>query len=111
LPEPLPGWKVGFVIDMYLLKYLNFRMLPTVGFYENHLHYRYDDNTTKKLLKDATMVVLPLMLKYKSARRGNVAMYVTGGFSPSLEAAGGSDDFDTIETLQLKDWNYSIDAG
>lgn len=111
VPEPLPGWKVGFVVDMYLLKYLSFRVLPTVGFYEHHLHYRYTDNTTQTLLKDATMVELPLMLKYKSARRGNVAMYVVGGFSPSLEAAGGTDDLDTDETIQLRNWNYAIDAG
>lgn len=111
VPEALPGWKVGFVVDMYLMKYLSFRVLPTVGFYEQNIHYRFTDNNTRTLLKDATMVELPLMLKYKSARRGNVAMYVTGGFNPSLEAAGSSDDFESDETLQLRNWNYSIDAG
>lgn len=50
VPEALPGWKVGFVVDMYLLKYLNFRVLPTVGFYEQNVHYRFTDNTTLSLI-------------------------------------------------------------
>ncbi|WP_258098764.1 type IX secretion/gliding motility protein PorT/SprT [Marinoscillum pacificum] len=111
VPGALPGWKVGFVVDMALLNYLSFRVLPTVGFYEQNLTYRYRDRTSRTELKDATMVELPLMLKYKSARRGNVAMYVTGGFSPSIEASGKGDELDTRERLRLRDINMAIDAG
>lgn len=111
VPGALPGWKVGFVVDMALWKYISFRVLPTVGFYEQNLTYRYTDGTELTELKDATLVELPLMLKYKSARRGNVAMYVTGGFSPSIEASGKGDELDTRQRLQLRDVNFSIDAG
>lgn len=111
IPGNLPGWKVGFVVDMYLLKYLSFRVLPTVGFYEHDLTYRYTDGNSLLELKDATMVEVPLMLKYKSARRGNVAMYVTGGFNPAFEAAGRGDELNNTETLELRSWNFAIDAG
>lgn len=111
VPGNLPGWKVGFVVDMAILKHLSFRVLPTVGFYEHDLTYRYVDGSTLNELKDATLVELPLMVKYKSERRGNVAMYVTGGFSPSLEASGRGDELDNQETLELRHWNFSIDAG
>ncbi|REE05749.1 putative protein-translocating porin PorT [Marinoscillum furvescens DSM 4134] len=111
VPGHLPGWKVGFVVDMNLLQYLSFRVLPTVGFYEQDLTYRYTDGTSHRELKDATLVELPLMLKYKSARRGNIAMYVTGGISPALEASGKGDELDTRERLELRNWNASIDAG
>tara|TARA_Y100000310_G_scaffold342297_1_gene444918 strand:- start:7914 stop:8567 length:654 start_codon:yes stop_codon:yes gene_type:complete len=111
VPGPLAGWKVGFVVDMYLWDYLSFRVLPTVGFYEQNLTYRFRDGTSRKELKDATMVELPLMLKYKSARRGNVAMYVVGGVSPSIEASGKGDELDTQERLELRDINFAIDAG
>lgn len=111
VPGALPGWKVGFVVDMYLWKYMSFRILPTVGFYEQNLTYRYTDGTELKELKDATLVELPMMLKYKSARRGNVAMYVIGGFSPALEASGKGDELDTEEHLTLRNINFSIDAG
>lgn len=111
VPGHLPGWKVGFVVDMYLLKYLSFRALPTVGFYEYDLTYRFTDGREINELKPATMVELPLMLKYKSARRGNVAMYVTSGISPAFEAAGKGDEFDTRARLELRNWNFSVDAG
>lgn len=111
VPGKLPGWKVGFVVDMYLYKYLSFRILPTVGFYEQDLTYRFTDGQELRELKDATLVELPLMLKYKSARRGNVAMYVTGGFSPSLEASGRGDELDSRERLELRNVNFAIDAG
>lgn len=111
VPSNLPGWKVGFVVDMYLWKYLSFRVLPTVGFYENQLTYRFIDGRTIEELKPATLVEVPLLLKYKSARRGNVAMYVVGGVNPAFEAAGKGDQVETQERLSLRDWNLSVDAG
>lgn len=111
VPGNLPGWKVGFIVDMALQEYISFRVLPTVGFYEYDLTYRFTDGRTIRELKPATMVEVPLMLKYKSARRGNVAMYITGGLSPSFEAAGKGDQFDTQEGLALRDWNVAVDAG
>jgi hypothetical protein len=111
VPGQLPGWKVGFIVDMALHEYLSFRILPTVGFYENDLTYRYTDGRELRELKPATMVELPLLLKLKSARRGNIAMYALGGINPAFEAAGKGDQFDTEERLALRDWNVSIDAG
>lgn len=111
VPGHLPGWKVGFVVDMSLSQYLSFRVLPTVGFYEQNLKYRYTDGTSLTELKDATLVELPLLIKYKSARRGNIAMYAIGGFSPSLEASGRGDDFNNTESIELRNINYAITAG
>ncbi len=111
VPGALPGWKVGFVVDMSLWQYISFRALPTVGFYEQNLTYRFWDGSEIVELKDATMVELPLMIKYKSARRGNVAMYVIGGFSPSIEASGKGDETGSDESLELRNINFSIDAG
>lgn len=111
VPGNLPGWKVGFIADMYLVKSLSLRTLLTVAFYEHNLTYRYTDGTTREELKDATLVELPIMLKYKSARRGNVAMYVTGGFTTALEAAGKGDERDTRQRLELRDWNFAIEGG
>lgn len=111
VPASMPGWKVGFVVDMYLTPYLSFRVLPTVGFYEQSLKYRYTDGTSTTLLKDATMVELPLLLKYKSARRGNVAMYAVGGITPALEASGKSDEIDNTESIELRNVDCAITAG
>ena len=111
IPGNLGGFKLGFVINMKVFEYLDFRVLPTVGFYENDLTYRFTNGTTQRELKDATMIELPLMLKYKSARRGNLAMYMIFGVNPSLEAAGKGDEADTREKLELRNWNIAIDVG
>lgn len=110
VPGNLAGFKLGFVINMRIVKNLDFRILPTVGFYENDLLYRYTDLSDLRVLKDATMVELPMLLKYKSERRGNLAMYLLGGVNPSFEASGKGDEADG-EVLELKNWNISVDVG
>ncbi len=111
VPGNLPGWKVGFVVDMLINPVLSFRILPTVGFYEYDLTYRFTDGTSIKDLKPPTMVELPLLIKYKSARRGNIAIYTVGGINTAFEAAGQGDELDTRERLTLRNWNFSVDAG
>ncbi|WP_420316246.1 porin family protein [Ekhidna sp.] len=111
IPGNLGGFKLGFVINMKLGTYVDFRLLPTVGFYENDLSYRFTNGITQRELKDATMVELPMLIKYKSARRGNLAMYMLAGVNPSLEASGKSDEQDIGEKLELRNWDISIDVG
>lgn len=111
VPGNLGGFKLGFVINMKVSEYLDFRILPTVGFYENDLSYRFTNGITQRELKDATMVELPLLLKYKSARRGNLAMYMVFGINPSLEASGKGDEQDVSQKLELRNWNLAIDVG
>ncbi|MEQ9467553.1 MAG: porin family protein [Ekhidna sp.] len=111
VPGNLGGFKLGFVINMKISEYLDFRLLPTVGFYENDLTYRFTNGISQRELKDATMVELPLLLKYKSARRGNIAMYMLAGVNPSFEAAGKGDEQDVGQKLELRNWNIAIDVG
>ncbi|WP_425390597.1 outer membrane beta-barrel protein [Ekhidna sp.] len=111
VPGNLGGFKLGFVINMKLGTYTDFRILPTVGFYENDLSYRFTNGTTQRELKDATMVELPMLIKYKSARRGNLAMYMLAGINPSLEASGKGDEQDVGQKLELRNWDVSIDVG
>lgn len=111
VPGNLGGFKVGFLSNMKITPYLDFRGSITVGFYENDLLYRMTDGSSIRELKDATMVEIPLLLKYKSARRGNVAMYMLAGVNPSIEAAGSTDERDVTQKLELKNWNMAIDLG
>ncbi len=111
VPGNLGGFKLGFIANMKVAPQLDFRSSITVAFYENDLLYRFTDNTDLRELKDATMVEFPLLLKYKSNRRGNVAMYVLGGFTPSFEAASKSSKEDVIEKLELRGWNYAVEIG
>jgi len=111
VPENFGGFKLGFVINMRIAQYLDFRILPTVGFYENVLTYRYTNGSQFREVNDATMMELPLLLKYKSQRRGNLAMYLVGGINTSLEAAGRGDEVDNRERLELRNYSVALDVG
>ena len=109
VPGNLGGFKLGFVVNFLLFQYLDVRVLPTVGFYQNNLQYRFTDGTTITELRDPTYVELPLLLKYKSVRRGNARMYLLGGITPSIRAAGkGTDD---EERLLIKSTNIAFELG
>ena len=111
VPGNLGGFKLGFIANMKINPQLDFRSSITVGFYEFDLLYRFTDNTEQRELKDATMVEFPLLLKYKSVRRGNLAMYVLGGVTPSFEAASKSSREDVVEKLEIKSWNMAFEIG
>lgn len=111
VPGNLGGFKLGFIANMRISDYWDFRSSITVGFYENDLLYRFTNNTDQRELKDATMVEFPMLLKYKSVRRGNAAAYLLAGINPSFEASGKGSEQDVGERLELKSWNMAIEVG
>ncbi len=111
VPGNLPGFKIGFVINFHLLENLDFRVLPTVGFYESDLTYRYTNFTETRFVKDATLVEIPLLFKYKSQRRGNYGMYLLAGVKPTFEAVGRGQKEDTSEKLDLLRNQLNIEIG
>ncbi len=111
VPGSLPGFKIGFVVNFHLLENLDFRILPTVGFYESDLTYRYTNFTETRHVKDATLVEIPLLFKYKSQRRGNYGMYLLAGIKPTFEAVGRGQREDTSEKLDLLQNQMNIEIG
>ena len=111
VPGNLAGFKLGFIVNFHLLQFLDFRILPTVAFYENDLTYRYTDLTETRTIKDATIVEIPLLFKYKSQRRGNYAMYLLGGIKPSFEAVGRGQKEDRSEKIDLLKNQMNIEVG
>jgi len=106
-----PGFSLGFLVNLRLNSDLDLRIMPKAGFYDHQLEYNYTDETRQTQLTETTMVEFPILLKYKSMRRGNVRMYMIGGFTPSIEASGKNDIQATTEVLDIKQTNLSIDAG
>ena len=111
-----PGWSagfsLGFIVNYRITDLLDFRVTPKVAFYEHTLKYRYTDETpTEEKLMETTMVELPLLLKYKSERRGNIRMYMIGGAKPALEASGKKDVENRSSTLGVTNMNLSLEAG
>ena len=107
-----PGFSLGFIVNYRITDLLDFRVTPKVAFYEHTLRYRYTDETpTEEHLVETTMVELPLLLKYKSERRGNIRMYMIGGVKPALEASGKKDRENASSALGITGTNLSLEAG
>jgi hypothetical protein len=105
------GFTLGFLVNYRIHEVLDLRITPSVAFYEHALQYRYTDKTSEEQLVETTMVEFPMLLKYKSSRRGNVRMYMVGGFKPAIEASGKKDVASNKESLEVKTVNLNIEAG
>jgi hypothetical protein len=103
------GFSLGFIVNYRLSEFLDLRLTPQVAFYEQSVRYQYTDETFSDATVESTMVEVPLLLKYKSERRGNIRMYMIGGVKPAFEASGKKEQ--TKEELELKGTNISIEAG
>jgi hypothetical protein len=111
IPEWKPGFSLGFIVNLRLHEFVDLRLTPKVAFYEHTLKYYFTDNTSVEELVETTMVEFPLLLKYKSMRRGNVRMYMIGGIKPGIEASGKKEIENITTSLEVKNFSFSIDAG
>lgn len=105
------GFSLGFLVNLRFNDVLDLRILPKAGFYDHKLMYFYTNNTTRQQLVETTMVEIPILLKYKSQRRGNVRMYMIGGITPAIEASGKKNVQSTTANLDIRATNLSLDAG
>jgi hypothetical protein len=110
----VPGWSggfsLGFIVNYRLDDQLDVRLTPKVGFYENKVTYIYTDGTAREdALVENTMVEFPILLKYKSQRRGNIRMYMIGGVTPAIEASGKKSESD--QALEITGSNLSLEGG
>ena len=111
VPNNLPGFKLGFIANIHAFQYLDIRASITFAFYEFDLDYRFTDGTTLNVLQDPTMVEFPILLKYKSQRRGNMGFYLLGGINPAFQASAKGDEATAEETLETTGFNLAIDVG
>jgi hypothetical protein len=111
-PTWSPGFSLGFIVNYKLAEFFDLRLTPKVAFYEHRLRYLYtDDQATHEELVETTMVEFPLLLKYKSERRGNIRMYMIGGVKPGIEASGKKKLENVTNVLEVKGSNLSVDFG
>ncbi|MFM9838264.1 MAG: porin family protein [Cyclobacteriaceae bacterium] len=110
-PQFLPGFSLGFLVNYRLNEFFDLRLMPKAGFYSHYLTYYYTNRTTQSQRVETTMVEFPLLLKFKSMRRGNVRMYMVGGITPSIEASGKNDIGNSSGAIPILKRNITLDAG
>jgi hypothetical protein len=111
IPHWKPGFSLGFIVNYRITEFLDLRLTPEVAFYEHRLQYNFTDGTSRDQLVETTMVEFPLLLKYKSMRRGNIRMYMIGGIKPGIEASGKKEIENSSTQLEVKNMNLNLEAG
>jgi hypothetical protein len=111
MAEFSPGFSLGFLVNYRINEFLDFRLMPKAGFYTHKLRYSYTDETERLQFVETTHVEFPLLLKYKSMRRGNVRMYMIGGVTPGFELSGKNDVQSSTSTLDIRKSNIQLEGG
>ncbi len=112
----VPSWSQGFslgaILNYRFADFFDFRITPDFAFYEHRLTYLYAKDPSKEQLVETVMVELPLLIKYKSERRGNIRMYMLGGIKPAIEASGKRQITNTTSKgIDIKGKNLSLELG
>lgn len=110
-PEWKPGFSLGFIVNYRAHEFLDIRVMPTVAFYEHSLTYKFTNGQSVNQLVETTMVEFPVLVKYKSMRRGNIRMYMVGGVRPGIEASGKKEIENVTNSLEVAAFNMSLEAG
>ncbi len=111
LPKKRPGFKLGFIVNFKLAQFLDLRITPTVSFAEYILEYNFVGGEQFTELVESTGVEFPILFKYKSQRRNNLRMYLIGGITPIIEAAGKSSLEEDLTRLQIEKFNANLELG
>ncbi len=109
-PKWSPGFMLGLITSFRLGNELwNLRFVPNVSFYERSIEYQYRNNPENlhNEIFENTMIEFPVLLKYKSLRRGNHRMYMVSGLSANFKVAGKKE---RLNDLQLQSINQNIEV-
>jgi len=113
-----PGFNLGIVASLNMGTNLSLRFLPTLSFQERQLQYtfREPDGTKKIFLKpvESTYLEFPLLVKFRSDRINNFAVYVIGGGKFGIDMASRKDvnqSLDDEVVIKLQRYDYAAEVG
>ncbi len=107
IPFYSPGFSVGILGDIYLNRYMNLRILPTLHLGSKEVVFR-EQASGKEFRTDVknNYISVPLQVKFNGGRVNNYRPYVTVGGYGSLEIGSRKN-----RPLLLKPYDYGIEAG
>lgn len=113
-----PGFNLGIVSSLNMTPNLSLRFLPSLSFQDRQLKYsfRKSDGKTTVFLKpvESTYLEFPLLLKLRSDRINNFAVYLLAGGKYSMDMASQKDVNQAIDdeiVIKLRRTDYSAEVG
>lgn len=108
------GFNVGLVGNLRLIEYLDLRFEPGLYYARKQLIFP-DITPNHRATRDvnATIIHLPILLKFSALRTGNVRPYLLAGFSESLNLSSYQDSKeDNYEgRFRVKKWSANYELG
>ncbi|MBL8002147.1 MAG: PorT family protein [Flavobacteriales bacterium] len=113
-----PGFNLGIVSSFNMTPNLSLRFLPSLSFQERQLQYRFNRSVGKDALYtkpvESTYLEFPLLLKLRSDRINNFAVYLLAGGKYSIDMASKKDVNQAIDdeiVIKLTKTDYSVEVG
>lgn len=113
-----PGFNLGIVASLNMTPNLSLRFLPTLAFEERILNYsfRRADGKASVFQKpiESTYLEFPLLLKFRSDRINNFAVYLIGGGKFGIDMASKKTVDNALDqdiVVKLDRYDYSAEVG
>lgn len=113
-----PGFNLAMLASLDMTGNWHLRFIPALSFNERILQYTLllEDGTTESIRKDvsSTNIDFPLLLKYRTDRMNNIALYAIIGGMFSLDVATqknvNNNNSDVI-VVKIDNTDYSVSGG
>lgn len=113
-----PGFNLGIVSSFNLNDHFSLRFLPSLSFQDRFLQYQFlkPDGRIAYFQKqvESTYLEFPLLVKFRSERINNFAVYMLGGGKFGIDMASKDDvnnEIDDEIVVKLQRYDYSVEAG
>ena len=113
-----PGFNLGIVASFNVNKNFSWRFLPTLSFQERILQYQFleADGTYKYFQKpiESTYLEFPILMKLRSDRINNFAVYLLGGGKFCIDMASQRDVNNALDdevVVKLAKYDYAVEIG
>lgn len=105
--EYSPGFTVGVLTELYLNKYLAFRVIPSLEFGDKRITFLEQNSGEKyRQTMKSCYVSVPLDLKFSAERFNNYRPYLVGGICPTIDLAKKK-----RQALLTKNFDCAIEVG
>jgi len=113
-----PGFNLGIVASYNMNKNLSVRFLPTLSFQERKLQYKFRRSDGAEVIfqkpVESTYLEFPVLLKFRTDRINNVAMYMVGGGKFAIDMASQKDVDNALDdeiVVKLNKYDYAAEVG
>ena len=105
-----PGFNVGIVCDLKILKNLNLRFIPSLTFTQRDINFTSFENIEIIKSTESSNLDLPILLKYRSLRYKNMRPYFLLGSRLTYDMASKK-EVEDINLFKLDEIDYGIEFG